>query len=153
MNNWYEQIWDNPQIQIENKLISLKHYFNAGIFLLFDLYNLDGKFLNYEQFLDMNIKTNFIEYCGIKKAVSSRTKQIAFFDKTFGLHIPSSIRIFLKNEKGCKDMDQLLVYACKQVITAVQNGKLMEIIIQKKTWSRIFELPFIVTQETELRWL
>lgn len=43
MNIWYEQIWDNPKTQIENKPIFLKHYFNAGIFLLCDLYNLDGK--------------------------------------------------------------------------------------------------------------
>lgn len=83
MNIWYEQIWDNPKIQIENKPIFLKHYFNAGIFLLCDLYNLDGNFLSYEQFLEMNIKTNFIEYCGIKKAVTPRTKHIAPFDKAF----------------------------------------------------------------------
>lgn len=71
-----------------------------------DLYNLDGKCLSYEQFLEMNIKTNFIEYCGIKKAVTSRTKHIASFDKVFGPHNSSSLRIFLKNEKGCNDMYQ-----------------------------------------------
>lgn len=51
-------------------------------------------------------------------------------------------------------MYQLLVNNCKQAITAVTkwqaNGN---IFFRKKTWSRIFELPFKVTQETKLRWL
>lgn len=37
-----------------------------------------------EQFLDMNIKTLFIEYCGIKKVVNSRIKHIAFLIKPLG---------------------------------------------------------------------
>lgn len=40
MNIWYEQIWDNPKIQIKNKFIFLKHFLKAGIFLLYDLYNI-----------------------------------------------------------------------------------------------------------------
>lgn len=118
-----------------------------------DLYNPDGKFLSYEQFLEMNIKTNFIEYCGIKKVVTSRTKHIALFDKALGPHIPSSIRIFLKNGKECKDMYQLLVYNSKTTITAVKKWQANGNIFSEETWSSIFELPFKVTQETKLRWL
>lgn len=60
MNIWYEQMSYNPKIQIENKhnIIFLKHYFHEGIFLLYELYNLNGKVLSYEQILEMNIKTN-----------------------------------------------------------------------------------------------
>lgn len=93
MNICYEQMLYNPKIQIENKHIFLKHYFHACIFLLYELYNLNGNVLSYEQILEMNIKTNLIEYCEIKKAVTSRTKHIALFGKIFGPHIP----FFCKN--------------------------------------------------------
>lgn len=93
MNIWYEQILYNPKIQIKIKHIFLKHYFHEGIFLLYELYNLNGKVLSYEQILEMNIKTNLIEYCGIKKTVTSRTNHIALFGKIFGPHIP----FFYKN--------------------------------------------------------
>lgn len=58
MNIWYEQILYNPKIQKENKHIFLKHYFHEGTFLLYELYNLNGKVLSYELILEMNIKTN-----------------------------------------------------------------------------------------------
>lgn len=93
MNIRYEQILYNPKIQIENKHIFLKRYFHEPIFLLYELYNLNGKVFSYEQILEMNIKANLIEYCVIKKAVTSRTKNIALFGKIFGPHIP----FFYKN--------------------------------------------------------
>lgn len=47
------QILNNLKIQRENKPILFKHYFNGGIFLLCDLYDLDGNFFSYEQILEM----------------------------------------------------------------------------------------------------
>lgn len=38
------QILNNLKIQIENKPVLFKNYFNAGIFLFCDLFDLDGNF-------------------------------------------------------------------------------------------------------------
>lgn len=43
-NNHMVQILNNLKIQIENKPVLFKHYFNAGIFLFCDLFDLDGNF-------------------------------------------------------------------------------------------------------------
>lgn len=118
-----------------------------------DLYNLHGKFLSYEKFSELNIKTNFNEYCGInyKKEVTSRTKYIAIVYKAF---VPHIFYLFFLNEKECKYVYQLLVYTCKQVITAVTklqaNGNIF--FLQKIHGVAYLNCLLKLHRKTNIRW-
>ena len=100
-----DHIWFNPKVKINNAPIFFKHYYNARFVFIRDLFDKDGNFLS----LQVNIKTNFIEYTGLKKAVLSvLPNQIK--TNLIGPILPKTLMFFYKNSKGCKDMYSILLY-------------------------------------------
>lgn len=64
-----ENIWLNPKIKVNNDSFFLKHYFNAGFMHIQDLFDNEGVFLSLSTIENRNVKTNFIEYASLKRAI------------------------------------------------------------------------------------
>lgn len=64
-----ENIWLNPKIKVNNGSFFLKHYFNAGFMHIQDLFDNEGVFLILSTIENRNVKTNFIEYASLKRAI------------------------------------------------------------------------------------
>lgn len=115
-----EHIWFNPKVKIDNTSIFLKHYYNAGFVFIKDLLDSDGNFLRLQDMLKLNIKTNFVEYAGLKKAVLAEFPN-HFGKKLIGPTLPKSIMLFYKNSKGCKDIYNILLHTKRETITSVKK--------------------------------
>ena len=65
-----ETIWFNSFINIEQKVVFYKRWFNKGIRKISDICNNDGTFMSYQSFCDtFNITVDFLSYFGILHAV------------------------------------------------------------------------------------
>lgn len=65
----FEHIWYNPRIRINKASVFLKQYFNNGMICIIDLFDPNGNFVTYESIINSNIKTNYLEYVGLRKAI------------------------------------------------------------------------------------
>lgn len=47
-------------------------FFNAGFVCIIDLFDIDDDFRSFESLIELGIKTNFVEYNGLKKSILKR---------------------------------------------------------------------------------
>ena len=155
MNIYKEHIWYNPRHIIGQTSVFLKSYFNAGFVFISDLFDSDKNFLSLDTFKRLDVKTNFIEYSGLKQAVIGNPLYRAQKNTTFsyGPFLPISMAIFYFNKKGCKDMYNVLINRKKETSTSILKWNENGYRFTASEWSKIFELPFKVTQESKLHWL
>ena len=150
-------IWYNNMIKIGNKSIFYKDWYNHGIRYIRDLVDIENKFYDIKDFQNQyNIKTNFITYYGLIKAIKT----------TFDLHhisdaeilqyplIPLNIKIFFNCKKGSKDIYKILCYnKIKQQLTPISALRWNRTFdFDKQQWKLIYNLPFTTTTDTRLRW-
>jgi hypothetical protein len=143
----------NPKIKINNMPIFFKHYCNARLVYIRNILDSEGNILSLQDIRKLNIKTNFIEYAGLKKSsvvYSSKPHRNKFH---IGPIIPKSLKLFYKNSKGCKDMYNILLYNKTEKITSVKKWRENRYTFSDTNWSKIFELPFKTTQESKFHWL
>lgn len=68
-------------------------------------------------------------------------------------HIPNTIAIFKKANKGCRDMYNILISKRKETIKAVYKWHEEGYRFNESDWGKIFELPFKTTKESKYHWL
>ena len=151
----HEPLWYNPKITVGGNSVLYKNYQNSQVIFINDLISEDGSFLSYDYIRNsLKVKTNFLEYTGLKKAISKNQEftknQLIKYASPF---IPSTISIFFKNKKGCKDMYKTLVKSKLTNVTAISKWSNYGINFSKTDWKNIFILPFRTTTETKLQWL
>ena len=99
-------IFYNNKIMIGNQPIYIKRWDQQGIKSINDLIHENGEFLSQDEFEHTyNIKTNFVQFLGLKQAIMAyaRTYNIISFSKK--LHtplLPASIHLLIKSKKGGK---------------------------------------------------
>lgn len=62
----YDYIWFNPNFRLNNASISIKNYFNFRYKFIKELMTEEGNFVRIESLRNSNVKTNFLEYMGLK---------------------------------------------------------------------------------------
>ena len=71
----HEHKWNNPSVRIDNLLVYLKNYYIAGFTFKSDLFDnngnlfIDRKWKSSYRMKKVNVKTSFVEYAGLKKAI------------------------------------------------------------------------------------
>ena len=68
----YKHTWTNPYVRIDNSSIYLKNYYNAGFTFIIDLFDNNGNFISLEGVKELKVKTNFVEYAGLKNAIFTK---------------------------------------------------------------------------------
>lgn len=69
-----EHGWFNTNIRINNSSVFIMNYFNSGYKFIKDLMTEECKSVSLEALEKLNIKTNFLEYMGLKEAIFERLK-------------------------------------------------------------------------------
>ena len=72
---------------------------------------------------------------------------------SYGPNLPSSVKMFYINMKGCKDMYDILINRKKETSTSILKWNEKGYLFTMQEWSKIFELPFKITKESKLQWL
>ena len=83
---------------MENSSMCSKTYIEADIVCIIDLFNEDGSFRSLDSLFNLNIKTNFLEYNGLKHCVLKRIgkSNIKTFREKVEPYIPNALFIFFK---------------------------------------------------------
>lgn len=99
-------IWYNPGIEVGGSSICYKRWLSAGIVFLGDLFNQDGELYSYREFnATFNIRTNFIEFNGLIRAVRNFIQKIGSPNiptKSTNPLIPLGLSVVIQNDKGCR---------------------------------------------------
>lgn len=67
----HEPLWYNPKITVGGNSVLYKNYQNSQVIFINDFISEDGRFLSYDYIQNsLKVKTNFLEYTGLKKAIS-----------------------------------------------------------------------------------
>jgi hypothetical protein len=117
-----------------------------------DLFDSDKNFLSLDIFKRLGVKTNFVEYSCLKQAVIGNPlyRQQKYITFSYGPFLPISMAI---NEKGCKDMSNVLINRKKKTRTSILKWNENGYHFTSSKWRKTFELPFKVTQQSKLQWL
>ena len=113
-------VYFNQNIMIGHNVIFFKKYYDNGLFLINDFINKNGKMYTCEELnFIYNIKMNFLQYHGIKKAIQVYLNKNNILDLTSKLQypiIPANIQLLLKHKKAQRICMRLLTQTrvCQQ---------------------------------------
>jgi len=151
-------IWFNPGIEVGGSSVCYKRWLSAGIVFLGDLFNKDGELYTYREFnTQFNIRTNFLEFNGIIRAVRHYIGTIGNPNipaKSFNPPIPLALAIIKQNKKGCRAIyNQILkkekapksLQKWKDELINIPNSNICN------NWS-IYDLVFKITKDPKLLW-
>ena len=151
-------IWYNPNIKVGGSSVCYKRWLAAGIIFVSDLLNQDGEFYNYREFNNtFNIRTNYLEFNGIVRAVKKYAQEIEiriFPPKSFQPMIPICLSIICKDIKGCK-------YIYRQMVNSEEMPKSLQkwkndlgISPDTEIFSKesIYGMAFQITKDPKLLW-
>ena len=106
-------IWNNENIKVDIKQFVYKDWAKRGVYMINDVLDETGKIMPFQKFKDTyNIQTNFLTYHGVITAIRFYIKKsnipINDLEKLNGPLIPNIIKMFMKSQKGSKDMYHIL---------------------------------------------
>ena len=146
-------LFHNENIKIDGTSIFFKPWFNKGVKYVNDLGDDNGDFYTQADFsMKTGIKTNFLQYNGLIKAIKQYLKHIKI-DITFKEttpFIPSTICHILKHGKGSKDMYQILNKNNDIPTGKITWNKIYD--IGESEWKAIYTFPHRVTSYPALKW-
>ena len=98
------------------------------------------------------VKTNFLEYNGIIRAIQVHFHLNRFTDvcKVAAPFQPSNMELLLKQRKGCKVFYDILITSKKGKTT--RNKWQEEFVIQNEEWKEFCALNLFFLTDTKLRW-
>ena len=105
-------IWYNPDIRVGGSSVGYKRWISAGILFIGDLLNSDGEFYSYRELTRcFNVRTNFLEFNGIIRAIKQFLNNEGFnhgLFKSVNPLIPITLLMIKKDQKGCRNVYKLL---------------------------------------------
>ena len=147
-------IWKNEKIKVGNQTIIYKEWTEKGIWVVNDLLNSEGKFMNYQTFSEIyNIRTNYLVYHGIVLAIKTYMKALKLSESDLyrlqGPLIPFNLLIFFKSPKGSKDMYNVLI---SNYINPKCEEKWSHQLNNNYNWKQIYNMSFDTTKSSKLQW-
>ena len=149
-------IWQNCMIKVGGSAVFYKNWIENGNILINDLLDVTGELINYNTFRkQFSISTNVLQFEGLIRSIRKYISTFNFDPFQFRQDNPTCpfpLSCILKTKKGCRNLYDKLVI----------KDKLPSSIIKWQTelnpnqmldWSKLLELPFKSTKDTNLRWL
>ena len=124
------------------------------MYFINDIFSDEGELLTESEFKNKyNIKTNFVEFHGIIKAIklfALKNKINIGNTKLQNPLLPTNIHIYLKSKKGCKDFYNILNKNHEKPAAIVKWEQIYN--ISEETWKDIFMSPFKYKYSSTLQW-
>lgn len=152
-NIFSSPIYYNHKIMVGNKPIYIKEWYEKGIWYINDLLHENGRFYTQYEFENKyNLKTNFIQFAGIIKALKTLFKDIKIIDvkKSSLPIIPKDIKLLLKSLKGGSDFYYILNKNEEKPTSKLKWNNVYD--IEEETWKNIYDAPFKLMLGTKLQW-
>ena len=148
-------LWYNHNIRINHNCANYKHWSKKGIYYVCDLLDEKGGFLTLADFIaKFNVKTNFLEYGGIIKAINNSfgsTLTGTNGASTSFLFTPFKFRLLLRTRKNSGLID-ICQCSAKKVMNLLPKWETkLNVNLTKSNWMILCNMPFSSTNDTRLR--
>ena len=141
-------IWNNEDLKINGKSIAYKSFIDNNIIFIEDLLSPGKEFYTYEQLQSKfpQLKTNFIQYQGLIKAIPKEWKN------AYTVTNSSILNKLLKNEKPSKIIYQSLI---EKIGSSAHSSKQKweQILSANLNWEKIYSKPQFTTKDKKLKLL
>ena len=155
---WSEliRIWQNCMIKVGGSAVFYKNWIENGIILINDLLDVTGELINYNTFRkQFSISTNVLQFEGLIRSIRKYISTFNFEPFQFRQDNPTCpfpLCCILKTKKGCRNLHDKLVIK-DRLPSSIIRWQMELNPNQMLEWSKLLELPFKTTKDTNLRWL
>lgn len=154
-----QSLWNNELFKIGGEIICLRRWQNKGVMFVSDLFDVEGKIYKYEDFKSTyNIKTNFLEYEGICRSVTTTIKKNTIFaGQICSIELPFRpfhFDVLFKEKKGCKTFYKILT-SDKVTDNKEKRQKWEQVLrttITEEKWRQVNKSAFDTLIESKLTW-
>ena len=150
-------LWYNHRIRINHNCVHYKHWSDKGIYYVCDLLDEKGVLLTLDKFkAKFNVKTNFLEYGGITKAIRNSFGSALTGSNRANIcfpFIPFNFRFLLQDKKGSSRLCNCLCSAKKVLYNFIAKWETkLNVSFTNSKWMILCNIPFSSTNDTRLRW-
>ena len=153
-------LWNNKDINVENKSVFWKSWRDKNVLLVQDLLNNQGNYLSPQEFSNIyNIKVNFLQYYQIITAIPASLKSYVFTHLDLGklnsisenvdFQISKDVSLNLK-KTSCKQFYKLFTENISVEPTAVTTWRKHCTVVADK-WEQCIENNYKITRDNKLR--
>ena len=147
-------IFYNNTITICSKPIYIKEWDQKGVKNINDLVHEIGDFFTQDEFEHtFNIKTNFVQYLVLKRAIVAyaRTHNVINFSKKLHMPLlPANIHLLIKFKKGGNDFYTILNQNLDKPTSQHKWNNVYN--IEEENWKAIYSSPFKLSLGTNMQW-
>ena len=146
----------NSDIKIDGRTLFYKKWFERGILLIKDLFNVDGTMHSREHMsniLGSNIP--FTTYFGIKIAIFNKWPMLKNSNNNviqFGPEMPDFIKVICKTSKGSGVIYDFFLSNIQTYPKSCQKWEAIPVFTDQIDWNKIFRNIFNFTSDTKLIW-
>jgi hypothetical protein len=151
-----QTVWFNNNIKIDNQPLFISNWFNKGVIFINDLLNNNGDVYSFDEFNAIyDIKTNFVTYNGLRRAITKYIKSLGqcINQKLCSPLLPFNIFHLHLNNKGSRGFYQVLL---NPKMGTIKSHNLYEDLLcteyPSKQWENFHLMAQRCTDSTELRW-
>ena len=154
-------MWNNRDINIENKSVFWKAWRDKNVLFVQDLLNNQGNYLSPQEFRDKyNIKVNFLQYYQITSAIPAYLKSLASAHmdledlnsicENFDFQLSKDITLNLK-KTPCKQFYKLFVEKINTEPTAIKSWRKKNCSEVADNWVNCIQNNYKITRDNKLR--
>ena len=147
-------IWNNMNIKINNTPVFYRRWYDKNIHFIRDLMDEHWQLLTYEQFqVKYNVRTNFLEFAGIRTSVETYLRQTQIplvTESLFNCYWPLNVKIIMKSTKGSKDIYTVLIN--KNIVPTSQPKWERAFENTQLNWKQIHSIPSKCCRNTKMHW-
>ena len=136
-------IFYNNTITIGSKPIYIKEWDQKGVKNINDLVHENGDLFTQDEFEHtFNIKTNFVQYLGLKRAIVAYARThnvISFSKKLYMPFLPANIHLLIKSKKGGNDFYTILNQNLDKPTSQHKWNNVYN--IEEENWKAIYSSP------------
>ena len=159
-NTWFgflqTPIWFNDSIKVGGSCVFYRRWLEKGIYCVNDLLNEDGDFVSLNQFRNkFSVQVDFLTFEGLLNS-------IRFYFRSLGIDSlqgrlpqpcrPLNIELIMKDKKGCKTIYELLIKPKQPILNISLKWQASILLPEDFNWNTVFNIPFKISQDTQLRW-
>ena len=154
-------LWNNRDINIENKSVFWKAWWDKNVLFVQDLLNNQGNYLSPREFRDKyNIKVNFLQYYQITSAIPAYLKSLASAHmdledlnsicENFDFQLSKDITLNL-NKTPCKQFYKLFIEKINTEPTAIKSWRKKKCSEVADNWVNCIQNNYKITRDNKLR--
>ena len=148
----YQPLWYNNKIKIGGKYVFYKQWFDKGIHRIYDICNIDGSLLSYNEFQEKHgFNPDFVSFMGLRNSILSRWNMFKNVNCYTLPYCPEDIKL-LKDRSNLQSVYKIFIGNINIQQKYKTNWNKYINIDTNINWKKINIIPFESTTDSKYRW-